>query len=223
MTAVEELAAALRKAGSPERAKGAKAYMKSSLEFFGVTQADVRKTAATFVKANRDLDRKRLLALVQALYDQENFDLRSVAIGVLERRARELEAEDLPLLVDLIHRSACWAHVDWLSVKVLPCPLAKLRDPAAVRRQWARDDDFWLRRAALLVDHDPLKDGEGDFELFTELAVPMLGEKEFFIRKAIGWILREVSKRRPDPVRTFIKKHGAKMSGLTRREAEKYL
>jgi 3-methyladenine DNA glycosylase AlkD len=59
--------------------------------------------------------------------------------------------------------------------------------------------------------------------LFAEIAAPMLEEKEFFIRKAIGWVLREVSKKRPALVFDFIREHGARASGLTRREAMKYL
>jgi 3-methyladenine DNA glycosylase AlkD len=90
-------------------------------------------------------------------------------------------------------------------------------------RRWAGDEDFWVRRTALLAQLDELRAGGGDFALFGELAVPMLGEKEFFIRKAIGWILRDTSKRRPELVRDFVAEHGGAMSGLTFREATRRL
>ena len=100
-----------------------------------------------------------------------------------------------------------------------------MRYPSAVRtvRRWAKDRDFWVRRTALLSLLLPLRRGEGDFELFTELAVPMLGEKEFFIRKAIGWVLRDVSKKRPELAFGFLHEHINEVSGLTIREGSKYL
>jgi len=89
--------------------------------------------------------------------------------------------------------------------------------------RWATDENFWVRRAALLALLRPLRRGEGDFDRFARYADMMLAEREFFIRKAIGWVLREVSKKRPALLRELVASHGAQMSGLTRREATKYL
>jgi 3-methyladenine DNA glycosylase AlkD len=75
----------------------------------------------------------------------------------------------------------------------------------------------------LLSLHDSLKASGEDFELFAQFASQMIEEKEFFIRKAIGWILREISKRRPDQVYGFLAEHVHQMSGLTLREGAKYL
>jgi len=69
----------------------------------------------------------------------------------------------------------------------------------------------------------PLRNGEGDFALFAEIAAPLLEEKEFFLRKAIGWILREVSKKRPRLTFDFLKEHRARVSGLTLREGARHL
>jgi 3-methyladenine DNA glycosylase AlkD len=88
---------------------------------------------------------------------------------------------------------------------------------------WAKDGDLWVRRTALLAQHDALRAGAGDFGLFERIAASLLVEKEFFIRKAIGWVLREVSKKRPELVFGFIARHRSDMSGLTLREASKYL
>jgi 3-methyladenine DNA glycosylase AlkD len=73
------------------------------------------------------------------------------------------------------------------------------------------------------VQLDALRRGGGDFPLFARLAEGMIEEREFFIRKAIGWVLREVSKKRPALVAAFLRDHGARASGLTVREASKYL
>lgn len=212
-----------REQSDPTRAAGEKAYHKSALRFHGVTQPQIRAAGRDFVLANPELGRRELRALAEALYATSYFDLRSAAIAVLERRVKQLEPADLRWLIELVRQSAAWAHVDWLATKVIGAVVA--RDPrgAARLRRWAVDDDFWVRRTALLAQLEPLRRGGGDFELFGELAAPMLEEKEFFIRKAIGWVLREVGKKRPALVREFLRTHGARASGLTRREATRYL
>lgn len=194
--------------------------MKSALRFHGVDAATVRATSAAFCKAHA-LDHDALVGVVDALYATDWFDLHSAAIGVLERMRALVGRDDAAWLIALVRQSACWAHVDWLATKIVPHALPDA--PGTLLRRWARDDDFWVRRTALLAQLDVLRAGGGDFALFAELAVPMLGEKEFFIRKAIGWILRDTSKKRPELVRDFVAEHGSKMSGLTLREATRRL
>jgi 3-methyladenine DNA glycosylase AlkD len=80
-----------------------------------------------------------------------------------------------------------------------------------------------VRRTALLAQERELKKGRGDFELFARVAAPMLEEREFFIRKAIGWVLRETGKMRPQLAHRFLAKHLDRVSGLTLREGAKYL
>ncbi len=208
--------------GTAERATYERAYMKSELRFHGIDAATIRDACAEFCKAHKDaLDHDGVVGVVDALYATDWFDLHSAGIGVLERKRKLLGRADAAWLIALVHQSGCWAHVDWLATKIVP--LALPEKPSRLLRAWARDDDFWVRRTALLAQLDALRAGGGDFELFGALAVPMLGEKEFFIRKAIGWVLRDTSKRRPDLVAAFVRKHGAAMSGLTYREATRRL
>jgi 3-methyladenine DNA glycosylase AlkD len=206
--------------GNAESAKWQRAYMKSALRFHGVSNAQLRKAAADYIKL-RDLDHDDLKGVVEELYATDWFDLWHAAIALVERKQKLITRDDAEWLISLVRRSACWAHVDWLATRIVPRALDG--NPARQLKAWAKDDDFWVRRVALLAQLRALSDGGGDFALFTQLAVPMLGEKEFFIRKAIGWVLREVSKERPELVRGFVDEHGEKMAGLTRREATKYL
>jgi len=219
-SAVEFFRKRFAAAGKPERAKYERAYMKSALEFHGVDAAAIRSACAEFVKAHA-LDHDGLVGVVDALYATDWFDLHSAAVGVLERKRKLVGTGDAAWLIGLVRASACWAHVDWLATKIVPHALPA--EPRTLLRRWARDDDFWVRRTALLAQLDALRAGGGDFALFAELAVPMLGEKEFFIRKAIGWILRDTSKKRPELVRDFVAEHQAQMSGLTLREATRRL
>ena len=207
--ALAELAVELRKVARPARAAAEKAYLKSELELWGVMVPDVR--------------RNDLKAIAFAAFRTQVFDLRSVAIALSDRRKAVLEDRDLPWLLDLVDASKTWAHVDWIAATVIGDVVG--RYPAVLRWLpiWAKQRNFWIRRTALLAQLNTLKRGEGDWELFTRLAAGMLDEKEFFIRKAIGWVLREVSKKRPKIVYEFIRAHRDEMSGLTLREGAKYL
>ena len=99
-------------------------------------------------------------------------------------------------------------------------------DPGAARpvlERWSTDDNFWLRRASMLAQLPALRAGDGAFALFASFADRMVGEREFFIRKAIGWVLRDVSKKRPELVYGFLSENIHELSGLTLREGSKYL
>jgi 3-methyladenine DNA glycosylase AlkD len=211
-----------RELGTKERADGERAYMKSELRFHGVTADHVRDAAKDFARENAP-SHDAIVAIVDALYATDWFDLRSFAIAILERNVKQLTAADAPWLVELARTSACWAHVDFLSTKAIG-PLVD-RNPALWKSvdAWAKDRDFWVRRVALLTHLGSLRKGAGDFDRFARIAAPMLDEREFFIRKAIGWVLREVSKKRPALVFDFFRAHGDRASPLTWREGTKYL
>jgi 3-methyladenine DNA glycosylase AlkD len=213
----------LRKAGTVARARGSKAYLKSDLDFYGVTSPDLYRIVREFVHRQPGMTRTQLLAIVRALWKTRNHDMRAAGIALLERHQQDLDGGDLPLLETILRASRSWAYVDWLCTRVV-APLIE-REPSRTRvlARWARDPDFWIRRSALLSLLPPLRRGEGDFALFERLAVPMLGESEFFIRKAIGWILRDVSHRRPALTAAFVRRHAAGLSGVTWREASKYI
>jgi len=96
-------------------------------------------------------------------------------------------------------------------------------DALAVLDRWAGDDDFWVRRAALLALLVPLRKGGGDFDRFCRYADAMLDEKEFFILKAIGWVLRDTARKRPAMVYEWLLPRAGRASGVTLREAVKPL
>jgi 3-methyladenine DNA glycosylase AlkD len=145
------------------------------------------------------------------------------AMLLLESFQSLLVPADLPLLERLIRESKTWAYVDDLAVNVVG-PLIE-RNPALLAEldRFSTSDDFWLRRSALLALLRPLRSGGGDFARFGRYADAMLAEREFFIRKAIGWVLRETSKKRPDLVYDWLLPRCAIASGVTVSEAVKYV
>jgi 3-methyladenine DNA glycosylase AlkD len=161
--------------------------------------------------------------LVRGLWQVPNFELRAVAVALLERRPDLLSADDLELAEELLRRSKTWALVDWLCQKAAAPVLALRPDARQVLQRWSRDDDFWIRRSSMLVLLPGLRTGAGDWELFASFASAMIDETEFFIRKAIGWVLREVAKKRPELSYRFLSEHIDRVAGLTLREGAKYL
>jgi 3-methyladenine DNA glycosylase AlkD len=212
-----------RAAGTSARAAGTKAYLKSDLRFYGATMPDIRGSVNDFARAKPDLSRSDLRKIVDELWSTDVFELRSAGIALLSKYSALLEERDLPWLLRFVRLSKTWAHVDWLASDVIGGVVGESKTRLRRLPVWARDDNFWVRRTALLAQLRPLSHEAGDFRLFARIAAPMLGEREFFIRKAIGWVLREVSKKRPDLVFEFLRDHRDEVSGLTLSEGAKYL
>jgi 3-methyladenine DNA glycosylase AlkD len=163
------------------------------------------------------------VTLVRILWGRPVFERRMMAVLLLEAFQPLLRPGDIPMLERLIRRSKTWAFVDELAI-VITGPLVE-RSPELlhVLDRWSRDDDFWVRRSAMLALLRPLRQGRGDFLRFARYADRMLEEREFFIRKSIGWVLRETGKPQPDMVYAWLLPRAARASGVTVREAVKYL
>lgn len=213
----------LRDSGTPERAAQEKRYLKSELTHYGVTVPVMRKAVRAALAEAPDLTRAELLRAVAALWSQPVHERRAAAIELMVQRVTLLEAQDLALVERLLRESKTWAFVDVLSAHVAGSLVARFPALGATLDRWATDDDFWLRRAAMLSLLVPLREGGGDFERFGRYADAMLAEKEFFIRKAIGWILRDTGRKRPALVVAWLLPRASRASGLTFREATRTL
>jgi 3-methyladenine DNA glycosylase AlkD len=213
----------LRRLGTPERAASEKAYLKSDLEFAGVPLPAMRAMVAAWCKARPRLGHDELTSLVRALWASPLYECRQSAVILLERTGRLLGGADLALLEDMLRTSRTWALVDGLAANVAGGLVDRDPELAATLDRWARDDDFWLRRSAMLALLRSLRRDDGAFERFAGYADAMLEEKEFFIRKAIGWVLRDAARRHPDLVVAWLAPRVHRASGVTVREAVKPL
>ncbi len=219
----QDIAATLADSGTPERAAQEKRYLKSELTHYGVTVPTIRATVRDALKAAGAVPRAALLAAVRDLWAQPVHELRAAAVELLVARAPLLQASELDLVERLVREAKTWALVDPLAAHVAGPLVERLPACAAALDRWAKDEDFWVRRAAMLALLVPLRQGGGDFERFGRYADAMLEEREFFIRKAIGWVLREVAKRRPALVTQWLLPRAKRASGLTFREATRAL
>jgi 3-methyladenine DNA glycosylase AlkD len=214
---------ALRQVGTAARAATEKAYLKSDLEFAGASIPAIRTMVARWSRNRPALQHDQLTALIMALWASPLHECRAAAVVLLERTSHQLGPADIALLENLLRTSRTWALVDGLAINVVGDIVDRWPEASETLDRWACDDDFWLRRSAILALLRPLRAGSGDFERFARYADTMLEEKEFFVRKAIGWVLREVAKRRPELVAAWLAQRVHRASGVTVREAVKPL
>jgi 3-methyladenine DNA glycosylase AlkD len=184
-----------------------------------------RKVIANELARHAVMDHDDVIAVAEACWEHPSFDARRAAVEVLTMRHAVLVPGDLAAIEPMLVDAETWAIVDGLATKVVGSIVSRFpEETAAILDRWATDpDSFWLRRSSMLALLDDLRAGGGDWDRFCRYADSMLHEKEFFIRKAIGWILRDTSKKRPDLVWQYVEPRLDQMSGITRREALKYL
>jgi 3-methyladenine DNA glycosylase AlkD len=216
----DEIDGELRAAGTPERAAHEQQYLKSGLVHYGASVPAIRSVATRFAKRRPDLGHDDVIDLVEALWIEPVHERRMVAGELLDLYVDRLRPDDAELLERLVRESRTWALVDGIAASVVG-RLVERYEMGAVLDRWAGDDDFWIRRSALLALLVPLRRGDGDFARFSRYADAMLDDHEFFIRKAIGWVLRDTGRKRPDLVYDWLLPRAARASSLTIREAIK--
>lgn len=221
--AADELAVELESLGSDDRAVNEKRYLKSELRHYGVSVPVIRKMARRFARSRKDFSKSEVGMLVEELWGRDVYELRKLAVNILAARIADFGVCDVGFIEELLRRSNTWALIDDLSINVVAPVLLERRGASEIRSGWAKDDDFWVRRTAMLALLPHLRRGTEHWGEFAGYADAMLEEKEFFIRKAIGWVLREVSKHSPDLVYEWMVPRVTVASSVTMREAVKYL
>lgn len=226
---IEALRARFAANADPAAAGPMQAYMKSALPFHGIPAPLRRRLMADAVREHPCPDTATLAATMRRLWREARFREEWYAAQELARvgpHRKLLTPELLPVYEQMIVQSAWWDCCDEISGTALAALYE--RHPAVLKpllRRWSTGDDLWLRRAAMLTQRR-VKTGF-DAPLLYELIEPSLDDPrfngEFFIRKAIGWALRERSYAAPDEVRAWCDANAARLSPLTRREALKAL
>lgn len=224
-TLIREIRTALSAAGDPEKAVGQQAYMKSELPYHGIAAPDLKRLLRPILALYEPESRDAHEATVRTLWDEVTHREEWYAAIALARHrlARPwLDAESLPLWRHLIVAGAWWDVVDELAAHVVGATLAGYRaEVTPVLRAWATDDDLWLRRTSVICQLNLTE--ETDVELLRYAIDSNIDDPSFWLRKAIGWALRQYARTDPDWVLAEVARHGDRMSGLSRREATKHL
>ncbi len=224
---VDRLRLGLAELADADRAAGQQRYMKSTMPFRGVQMPEVRRLVrdVTSKPAPWVLSAGEWQAAVIQLWEQASYrEERHAAIRVADAKpyrdhARNLAA--LPLYERLIRSGAWWDLVDATAPLVGDLLVCHPGEMSMILRRWATDDDIWIRRSAIISQ---LGRGEAtDSVLLLDCINPSLGKPEFFLRKAIGWALRQYARTDPEWVRGTVQQLGSSLSPLSRREALKQI
>jgi 3-methyladenine DNA glycosylase AlkD len=213
----------LAEAADPEKAPQMQAYMKSAMPYRGVS-APVLKQLCRDTFASQPLPTAaEWQRVVLELWRQASFrEERYAAVLLTQARAyREfLTLSSIPMLEEMIVTGAWWDFVDTLAGRNLGDLLrANPRKMKPLMRRWARDTDMWKRRSAILCQLGLKR--ETDLDLLYDCIEPNLPHKDFFIRKAIGWALRQYAWTDPKEVRRYVEANRDRLSPLSVREALK--
>lgn len=204
-----------------DEARYMKAYMKDQFEYLGIKSPTRREALKKFVSQQGRPDEAQLEAVMGALWRLPYREFKYNAIDMLSKH-RRLDLRYLPMLEWMLVTDSWWDTVDAIADNLIGQRLL-IDHPELMRRKaekWIESDNLWLQRTAIIFQmkfRDKI-----DEQLLYDMILRRMGETDFFIRKAIGWALREHAKVYPDHVKAFVKKHDKTLSGLSKREALKH-
>ena len=181
-------------------------------------RAICKRVFAAYPLISRDEWQAAVLELWRgAKYREERYA--AVELAGQRRYQEHRTPSVMPMFDEMITTGAWWDHVDELAHLVGQLLQSYRKEIRPVMRAWSTDDDLWKRRVSIICQISFKK--ETDLELLYANIEPNLEERDFFIRKAIGWALRAYAWTDPDEIKRYVRRHEARLSGLSRREALK--
>lgn len=216
-TLLHQLQTIFAQYANPDRAAQQQAYMKSTMPYWGLPKAESDQLAKELFKTAKPKSNDEYHTHVRELIFQASHREEWYA-GLLYAQMFKayMVEENIPLYVDIIRHTQWWDMVDEISVHLIGKVLMDNSKLPEYLYAWIADENMWVRRTALLTQ---LKYKEKtNFVVLNALILKVAHEKEFFIRKAIGWALREYSSTNPEAVMAFIKEHEDKLVPLSIRE-----
>ena len=200
-------------------AAGAKAYMLNQFEYYGIKMVQRRKLCKDFIKAHPISSLTETEKIVKQAWQSPEREWQYFAIELLAHYKKQWRISTIRLIEYCIMHKSWWDTVDWIAdAWVGEYFILFPEQTLSITGKWNRSDNMWLQRSSLLF---PKKyKNATDTELLRKYILHLSGSKEFFIRKAIGWILREYAKTDPVWVKNFVQSN--ELSSLSKREALKH-
>jgi 3-methyladenine DNA glycosylase AlkD len=222
---LEELRAELAAAGDPERAAQQQRYMKSEMPYHGLAAPELKRLLRPHLRAFTPPDRATWEETVRDWWDGATHrEEWHIAIALARHRSARpwQDVRTLDLYRHLIVTGAWWDVVDETAQHLVgACLLADRERVTPVLRVWATDADLWVRRTSVICQ---IAHGEAlDRNLLAHAIECNLDDSSFWLRKAIGWAVRQHARTDPVLVRSEVDRLGDRLSGLSRREALKHL
>lgn len=207
---------------NPDLAIGMKAYLKNKFEHFGIKTPVRREICKPILAACKTLSKVETIELAKELWKQPYRDCHYFAQELLwQNLKKKLEKDDIVWMEWLVTTNSWWDTVDFIAPKLMAKYFEQFPEERKLKTdQWIASKNIWLVRSALLFQLKYKK--ETDLNLLFNIILRVNSTKEFFINKAIGWMLRENAKRIPEVIYDFIREHRHELSGLSIREGLKH-
>lgn len=215
-----ELREDLEDLADPDRVEQMESYLRGKFACLGLTSANCTIAAKPLLKAVPKASEDELFDLARACWDEPEREFHYVGANALRRGAKNLSVDSLPKVRYFIENNSWWDTVDNLASNTIGPLLINHAELRAEMETWILDSNIWVARTALIYQLK-YKDQTDEDQLFR-FALLRAGDTEFFIRKAIGWSLRQHARLKPDAVLDFVKDNEDTFSGLTKREALKH-
>jgi 3-methyladenine DNA glycosylase AlkD len=217
---IKNLAEEIRALADPGRAEFAKKYMRDMFEFIGTDAKTLRNCIHNYVKENGFPEMNQLGEFSLTLWELPEREFQYTALEIVRKLSKKLDKEDIKWIELLIVRKSWWDTVDGLAGWVCGTYFNLFPEQIKpVTGRWMKSGNLWLQRSSLLFQMKYKQNT--DTNLLADYIGQLSSHPDFFIRKAIGWILREYSKTNKEWVKEFVNNHS--LSGLSIREASKYL
>ena len=194
-------------------------YMKNKFEYFGIPSPLRREISKPFLKKDKLPDIVQIPEIITELWARPQRELQYVAMELLQKYGKRAPSHWIDLYVELITTKSWWDTVDGLAAWQIGDHFNRF--PSQIipyTMQWMDSGNVWLQRTCLIFQLRYKKNT--DFELMKSFIVPLSGHTDFFIRKAIGWALRQYAKVNPEDVKEFVSSQ--ELSNLSKREALKH-
>lgn len=214
------LSQAFEKSRNDDNAFFMKKYMKGQYEYFGIKSPERREITRDFLNVNGLPAVQELSEITRELWQLPQREYQYVIMDILGKMAKKAEKERINLYEYLVINKSWWDTIDFIASNLVGVHFQKYPEQINLyTEKWMESGNLWLQRTALLFQLKYKK--ETDTKLLTDYILKLQGSKEFFINKAIGWILREYSKTDADWVIEFVNKN--QLAPLSHREALKWL
>ncbi len=223
MTTIGKLAEnELTKLADPEKAASMASYMKTDTPFFGVQKKERDKVLEKLIEQYSPVAAKAYKNNVLELWHMPGREEKYLAISYARSFPKFLTPSHLPLFERLIREGAWWDFVDEIAQHCVGRILLDHKETIAlIMHQWVNDENMWKRRTAIICQNKHKE--QTDKGMLFGFCLKRAHETENYIRKAIGWALREYSKTAPDAVVDFLKTNRHKLSSMSFREGAKIL
>lgn len=216
--------AALAPVADPALRGPMRAYMKNQFNYLGIKSPERRAAVAVLIREQKRASAAELLRCARALWAMHEREYQYVAVDLLAHHVEKLTPAQLPALLALVQKKSWWDTVDALAGVIGQMMKRACSDDATAQRAMdgaLASPNLWVRR--IVIIHQIGWRKQTDSKRLFEYAVSCAHEKDFFIRKAIGWALRDYARHAPAEVRRFLRANRGRLSPLTVREAGKHL